>query len=549
MKPRRLPSVLEALPSPPAIPGRRRGARATSPGANRSRNQSAETWAPASRLLRRAVLVLGLTWPVLTHAAAPAPRDTPTPPARAVRIRPDYTDLVIPPNIAPLNFMIETPATRHRLRIHGAAGRPIELKAGRDGVVTIPRPAWNALLEANRGDAIQFDIFSQSGAGAWESFAPLTNRVAREPVDRTLAYRLLKPLFNYYAELGIYQRDLESYRQTPILKNTDFGAGCLNCHTFLEHRPDTFALHIRGQSKGPQPMLLVRSNEVARVDKTAGYLSWHPSGQLLAFSANRLSLFFHTQGETRDVFDAESNLGIYWVSSNLVTTPSAIAQPERLETWPHWAPDGRHLYFCSARKLRWERYRQVRYDLMRVRFDPEQHTFGEPETVVAAADAGLSAAQPRVSPDGRWLLFCLAKYGHFPIYQPSSDLYLMDLASREYRRLEINSDQADTWHCWSSNGRWVVFSSKRGNGLFARPHFTYVDESGRFHKPFVLPQRDPAFYDACVQTFNLPELVTGPITVRRADLAGAVLAPRQVLRPSDDTRQQHNEEQAGAPRP
>ncbi len=460
---------------------------------------------------------------------------------RPPRLRPDYRDTVIPPNIAPLNFVIVEPAQRYRVVIGGSPGTEIQIDS-RSASVVIPPKAWQALLTANRGGSLRFQILAQNDAGGWERYQTLTNHVAREPIDRTLVYRLLKPLYNFYSEVGIYQRDLEAFRQKPVLENHDFGGGCLNCHTFLNHRPETFTLHIRGQP-GPQPMLLVQSNEVARVNKTAGYLSWHPSGRLVAFSANTLSLFFHTIGETRDVFDAESNLGVYWVTSNVVDNPPAVAHPDRLETWPCWSPDGRSLYFCSAPKLRRERFRQVRYDLMRVSFDLEHDTWGSPETVVSAADTGLSAAQPRVSPDGRWVLFCLSKYGNFPVYQPSSDLYLLETATGEYRRLEINSDQADTWHGWSSNGRWVVFSSKRLDGLFARPHFTYVDEAGRFQKPFVLPQADPAFYDACIQTFNVPELVRGPVEVSPADLARAVIRPRTVRTPGGDVPQPHREEQ------
>lgn len=464
--------------------------------------------------------------------------------ARPPRLRPDYTDTVIPPNIAPLNFIIDEPAQGYRVRIRGANGTPIEL-AGRNASVIIPERPWRALLATNIGNAVYFDVFTRADGRGWERFAAVTNHVAREAIDNTLVYRFLKPLYNFYSELGIYQRDLESDRVKPILENRDFGGGCLNCHTFLNRQPESFALHIRGVP-GAQPMLLARSNEVVRVDKTAGYISWHPSGQLLAFSVNKLSLFFHTVGETRDVFDAESNLGIYWVTSNVVVTPPAIALPERLETWPSWSPDGRHLYYSSAPKLRRERYRQVRYDLMRVSFDLERNVWGEPEVLVSAADTGLSATQPRVSPDGRWLLFCLAKYGHFPVYQPSSDLYLMDLQTRQFRRLEINSDQSDSWHCWSSNGRWVVFSSKRGNGLLARPHFSYVDGQGRFHKPFLLPQGDPTFYDACIQTFNLPEFVQGPIRFSPATLARAVLRPGTILTPVGGSGAQHQEEQNSA---
>jgi hypothetical protein len=465
---------------------------------------------------------------------------------RAPRLHPDYADTVIPPNIAPLNFAVEEPGQAFAVRIRGGHGTPIEITS-RAASIRIPHRPWRALLATNADGPLYFDVFARAGDGTWQRFSPVTNRVAREPCESTLVYRLLKPLYNFYSELGIYRRDLESFRQTPVLENRDFGHGCLNCHTTLNRDPGTFALHIRGQP-GPQPMILARSNEVVRVNHTGGYLAWHPGGELLAFSRNKLSLFFHTLGETRDVFDAESNLAVYWLRSNVVVQPPPIARPDRLETWPAWAPDGRHLYFCAAPKLKQERFRQVRYDLMRVSFDAERNAWGEPETLVSAGETGLSAAQPRVSPDGRWLLYTLCRYSHFPIYQPGSDLYVMDLRTRASRRLEINSDQADSWHCWSGNSRWVVFSSKRGNGVFARPHFTYLDEQGAFHKPFVLPQEDPAFYDACLQTFNLPEFVSGPVRVSPASLARAVVRPSRVVTPVDQTGQKAGEDPGAAQR-
>ena len=82
----------------------------------------------------------------------------------------------------------------------------------------------------------------------------------------------------------------------------------------------------------------------------------------------------------------------------------------------------------------------------------------------------------------------------------------------------------------------MVFSSKRIDGFFARPHFSYVDEHGEFHKPFVLPQEDPAFYGFCLKTFNVPELMQGPVTVKRRDLARTVVEPRKVLLPQGPAR-------------
>lgn len=292
------------------------------------------------------------------------------------------------------------------------------------------------------------------------------------------------------------------------------------------------AMQIRSASSH-NPMLLVSNHEVTRIAKTAGYISWHPSGRLLAYSANKLSLFFHTQGgETRDVFDENSNLGIYRVDSNLVVVPPAIALTNRNETWPNWSPDGKYLYYCSAPRMLEKYFKYVRYDLMRIPFDLSQNRWGEPEMVLSAQDTHLSIGQPRVSPDGKYLLFCMFGYSHFPIYQTNSDLYLMDLGTRNYRRLEINSDQADTWHCWSDNSRWIVFSSKRRNGLFTYPYFSHCDTNGHFSKPLLLPQKDPTFYDHSLNNFNVPELTLGPVTVTEAELARVINSPDQGIRPA-----------------
>ncbi|MBI5387195.1 MAG: PD40 domain-containing protein [Verrucomicrobia bacterium] len=418
---------------------------------------------------------------------------------------------------------MEEPGTRYRVEMRSGRGDPIHLTS-RSGSIRIPLKKWQTLLSANAGEALLWDVSVLDAQGRWSQFDTVTNRIAQEAIDGYLVYRLLKPLYSVYDHLGIYERALSSFAERPVLENRRFGGDCLNCHTFLNRRADTFALNIRTTAK-THPMLLVRSNQVTRVDRTMGYLSWHPSGRLLAFSANKFSLFFHTVGETRDVFDATSNLGLYRVDSNTFDFPPAIALTNRNETWPSWSPDGRHLYYCSAPPAPVERFRQIRYDLMRVSYDPDRDQWGEPELLVAAQQTGLSAAEPRVSPDGRLVLFCLSRYGHFPPYQPSTDLYLLDLQTRRPRRLEINSDQTDSWHCWSSNGRWVVFSSKRLDGLFARPFFSYVDEHGVFHKPFLLPQADPAFYDTYLKNFNAPELVLEPVKVTQDQLTKPLVKP------------------------
>ena len=129
------------------------------------------------------------------------------------------------------------------------------------------------------------------------------------------------------------------------------------------------------------------------------------------------------------------------------------------------------------------------------------------------------------SSNGRFLLFSMFEYGNFPPYKESSDLYMMDMKTGKYWPLEINSDRTDSWHCWSSDNRWIVFASKRLDGLFARNFFSYIDENGRAHKLLLLPQKDPTFYDSLIRTYTNPELVKEPVQVTRRKLVRAIYGP------------------------
>jgi len=484
-------------------------------------------------MMKRVEMVLCLVRAVLTAlglaAGSLAPRAAELP-----RLFPDYVGVTLPPNLAPLNFKIQEPAISYRVELRSTQGPPITILSTK-AAIRIPPKAWSSLLRANAGQPFYWDISAQTASSGWTRFATVTNRIAREDIDGWLAYRLLKPVFNYYKHLGIYQRNLGTFEQRLILEQDKYNDSCLNCHTPFNRSPDTFAFNVRTDA-GKNAMILVVSNQAARVERTMGYLAWHPNGRMIAFSANKLSLLFHTRGETREVYDANSDLGVYDLAANTVSFPPAISAPDRNESWPAWSPDGRYLYFSSAERQPVEKLRLIRYDLMRVKFDPQTGQWGRPELIISEAETGLSVLEPKISPDGRLLLVTMCKSGSFPIWKPESDLWVMELATRKLRRLNINSDQADTWHSWSGNSRWVVFSSKRMDGLFARPHFSYVDEQGEFHKPFVLPQEDPGFYGSCLNTFNVPEFMEGPVTITKRDLARTVVEPRKVLTPQGPAR-------------
>jgi hypothetical protein len=248
-------------------------------------------------------------------------------------------------------------------------------------------------------------------------------------------------------------------------------------------------------------------------------------------------MFFHlrsTRNEIRDTIETNSALAYYLIDAGVTKTSPLFSKKERLENWPAWSADGKYLYFCTAptwetQQDQWppEWYDEIKYDLVRISYDLDKDTWGQLETVLEAKDTGLSIAMPHISPDGRWLLFCMCDYSFFPAWQESSDLYMVDLKAAEqtgqykYRRLEINSGQSESWQSWSSNSRWIVFSSKRGYGRFTKLYFSYVDKSGRVYKPVLLPQKDPEFYNRRLSTYSVPEFITGPVKHVRGELARA----------------------------
>ncbi|MBN1360390.1 MAG: PD40 domain-containing protein [Sedimentisphaerales bacterium] len=447
--------------------------------------------------------------------------------ARQPDISPDYAAVTIPPNIAPLNFRILEEGDAYFIKVHSERGRPIDLFS-RTGEVHIPLKPWRALLAENRGNSILLDVCVRNADGTWRRFGRITNTIAAETIDDVLVYRFMKPIYTWWKDMEIRQRDLTGYDVSVVLHGRSFGHGCLNCHSFVGNSPDVMTIGLRSATYGSYT-LLARDGAVGKVGAKWGYTAWHPSGTLAVYSINKVRQFFQTAGtEVRDVLDLDSALVCYHVASQKAMCPEPLSEPNRLETYPAWSPDGRHLYYCSAPILWQDRdtvppkdYDQVRYDLRRIPYEVETDHWGVPETVLSAEETGLSILLPRVSPDGRFLLFCMCRYGCFPIYQPSSDLYLMDLATGEYRKLEVNSDHSESWHSWSSNSRWIAFSSRRPGGPFTRTYLSYVDERGRAHKPFILPQRDPAYYDSLLEAFSVPELITGPVEAGKTALAQA----------------------------
>lgn len=456
-------------------------------------------------------------------SCASVPEDA-APVERAAAIYPDYSDITIPYNIAPLNFRICDSVDGYVTVLSGKNGTPVVV-GGRE--VRVPARKWASLLEANIGGEITVRIFEKTENG-WEEFPAIVNRIAKEPVDEYVSYRLIEPTYGMSGEIRLVQRNLSSFAEKEIYSNMlsyDRKAGqCVNCHSFQNYGTSNYQFHVRQKDGGT---VIVNDGKPSKVNLrrdgilSAGvYPSWHPQEKLIAYSVNSTYQNFFPNGTQKtEVTDEASDLMLYDVEKDEVIP--VLTDTSALETFPYWAPDGSSLFYACASLDSVERrsdgkilsgYDQVHYNILRMTFDRDIRAFSEPELVYDAASLGKSATLPRLSPDGRYLLFTLGEFGNFHIWHKDADLYIKDMQDGCVRCLEnVNSDDVESYHSWSSNGRWIVFSSRRDDGLYTRLYLAYFDNEGRAHKPFVIPTERLDDYMKLFKSFNIPEFTVEPV--------------------------------------
>jgi Tol biopolymer transport system component len=255
----------------------------------------------------------------------------------------------------------------------------------------------------------------------------------------------------------------------------------------------------------------------------AVYPRWHPSGSFVAFSSNKVVQQFHSMERKKiEVSDLNSTLVLYDVEKNEMMDIDLGNQNQFMDTYPEWSPDGRFIYFCRAKQIAKEYdYRETKYNLCRAEFNPQTRKFGQVELVFDAAGKGKSVSFPRISPNGNTLVFTYHNYGCFPIWQKEADLYSINLNNFKTTKLGVNSDFTESYHSWSSNGDWMIFSSKRGDGLTARPYITFINGEGQASKPFVLPQKYPAYYRGFIKTYNIPEFAQSEVSFSPGEIRDA----------------------------
>ena len=463
-------------------------------------------------------------------------------------IFPDYCNVTVPCNIAPLNFML--PADEYEACVARITTPDGKQQTYGNGVkVQMPEDEWHEMLNASKGKSMKVEVWGQKGgeptvAGRrekqWLAFNPFEIKVAEEPIDEYLSYRLIEPSYVAWTYMEIAQRHLTSFEESQIFNNeitmNDKEKGqCINCHSYQNYKTDNMLFHVRLSNSGT---VIVNDGKVSRVNLkrdytiSAGvYPSWHPTAKLIAFSTNLTRQGFHTSNPNKiEVYDLASDLILYDVEKDSVSVVSNDST--LLEVYPTWSPDGKYLYYCKSVPLPEEMdgkdirttYPKIQYNLYRRSFDLASHQFGDEEFVYDAASADQSVTLPRISPDGRYLLFAIGHYGCFHSRHREADIVCLPLdqyqgtpltaetASTVDLSLLNSKDYSDSYPSWSSNGHWIMVASRRVDDNYSRVFFSYF-KNGKVEKAFLLPQEDPEYNTFLLKSYNRPEFMVEPVKI------------------------------------
>jgi len=184
--------------------------------------------------------------------------------------------------------------------------------------------------------------------------------------------------------------------------------------------------------------------------------------------------------------------------------------PDFVHTNAAWSPDGKWIVFARARardayppgtpmaeRANDPNETQIQYDLFRIPFNSGRG--GKAEPVAGASGNGMSNSFPKVSPDGKWIVYVQARNGL--LMRPDSELYIVPFEGGTPRRMNCNTPLMNSWHSFSPNGRWLVFSSK-SRSPYTQMFLTHIDENGN-DSPAILVENATAANRAV----NIPEFV------------------------------------------
>ena len=454
-----------------------------------------------------------------------------------VNIYPDYTNIFIPYNISPLNFAVRHPGDAFIVTLRSQDGATLTTGCDKRGIIQFDINDWHQFLKQHKGQSIETVVYAKRN-DKWGSYRPFSIHITEDEIDDYVSYRLIEPGYELYRQIGLYQRNITNFDVQTIYENEpsiNENGHCINCHNYQNYNAQRMVFHVREHLAGT---VVASDGKIEKVNpktdstlSNAVYPAWHPTQKCVVFSSNKTGQIFHIKDKQKiECIDNASDLIFYNIETHEIS--NIFKTPSTMETFPAWSPKGDRLYYCFADigvntdsasykevQIRTgKQYENIEYNIMSIPFDTVTHTFGQPELEVDCKSMGLSGTLPRISPDGQYLLFTMGDFGQFHIWHKSSDQYVKNLQTGQcYPLTAANSKNSESFHNWSSNGRWIIFTTRRDDGIFTRLYITYIDKEGKAHKAFMLPQENPLDNIKLFKSYNVPEITKNKMPYKPAD--------------------------------
>ena len=395
---------------------------------------------------------------------------------------------------------------------------------------------WAHIKQQSAAIDTQFMLTGIDEKGNTLSSAKIHFQTSVDPVGDSIFYREVPlPFMEAVQDPSRIKWRLGSIDSTErphaVLENLPV---CGNCHSFSSDG-GTLGLDVDyGNDKGGYAILAVENNMILndkkiitwsdykREDKdlTFGLLSQvSPDGRYVVSTVKDRAVFVATPGieYSQLFFPIKGILVIYDREKDTYTELPGADNPEYVQSNPTWSPDGKHIVFARSKAYKKpsitnstsvllsekevpefiEDKAPFKYDLYRVPFNNGKG--GKAEPIAGASHNGKSNFFAKYSPDGKWIVFTQAE--NYMLLMPDSELFIVPADGGEARRLRANTPRMNSWHSFSSNSRWLVFSSKL-NGPYTQLFLTHIDENGNSTPPVVLDR----FTDS-ERAANIPEFV------------------------------------------
>lgn len=455
-------------------------------------------------------------------------------------IYPDYVNVAIPAEIAPMNFCMSDDAVE-AVDVVARGSKSGEIHNCRglfspEEVAQFDIDEWHALLHDNVGGSIMFTVTALKD-GTWTEYKPFAMHVSKYPlVEYGIVYRRIAPGFETFSNIGMYQRELSTFKEETLFDVKDVDGQCMNCHYANRCDANQFLVHVRGRhgatmvrNGGKDSYLNTKTDQTLG---SCGYGYWHPDGKYCVFSLNiPLQNFYENEHKIIEPWDGGSDIVVLNMETNELLR-TQLLEGDDFQTTPTFSADGKTIYFSAAPACNMpNEYEKVKYSLCSISFDAVTGTFGEKvDTIISGGQLSKSISIARPSYDGRYIMYCMTSHGTTPLYHEDSDLWLLNLATGEARAMdEVNSSGADAYHNWNENSHWFVFGSKREDHHYSLPYFACLDDDGKATKPFLLPQENPKqYYLENLHSFNAPDFTRDRVAIDRSEFGKKIMSDERI---------------------